>query len=75
MMLGYKKDLPTDYDYDPQKSQSAAQAGGSGARRGRDPVVNAGPAPLQPNSKRIAEMIQNDWAKSGGESQKSVSYE
>ena len=37
-------------------------------------MVNAGPAPYNPNSKRIAEMIQNDWAKVGVKA-KIVSYE
>ncbi|MCS5873462.1 ABC transporter substrate-binding protein [Klebsiella pneumoniae subsp. pneumoniae] len=67
-MLGYKKDLP-DYDYDPQKAKALLQAGGSGARRGSDPVVNAGPAPLQPKLKTHCRNDPKRLGESGGESQ------
>ncbi len=37
-------------------------------------MVDAGTAPYNPNSRRIAEMIQNDWSKVGIKA-KIVTYE
>ncbi|MDO2182572.1 ABC transporter substrate-binding protein, partial [Escherichia coli] len=72
-MLGYKKDLP-DYDYDPQKAKALLKQ--AGLEQGAEVTLWAKPVqrPYNPNSKRIAEMIQNDWAKVGVKA-KIVSYE
>ena len=63
-MLGYKKDLP-DYDYDPQKAKALLKQ--AGLEQGAEVTLWSMPVqrPYNPNSKRIAEMIQNDWAKVG----------
>ncbi len=55
-MLGFNKDLK-DYGYDPE-SESAAEAGGSG--KGAEVTLWSMPVqrPYNPNSRRIAEMIQ-----------------
>ncbi len=72
-MMGFNKDLK-DYSYDPEKAkallkQAGLEKGAEGSRCGqcRYSVV-------QPNSRRIAEMIQSDWAKVGVKA-KIVSYE
>ncbi len=72
-MLGYKKDLP-DYDYDPQKAKALLKQ--AGLEQGAEVTLWSMPVqrPYNPNSKRIAEMIQNDWAKVGVKA-KIVSYE
>ena len=72
-MLGYKKDLP-DYDYDPQKAKALLKQ--AGLDQGAEVTLWSMPVqrPYNPNSKRIAEMIQNDWAKVGVKA-KIVSYE
>ncbi|HBR1485355.1 TPA: ABC transporter substrate-binding protein [Klebsiella quasipneumoniae subsp. similipneumoniae] len=72
-MLGYKKDLP-DYDYDLQKAKALLKQ--AGLEQGAEVTLWSMPVqrPYNPNSKRIAEMIQNDWAKVGVKA-KIVSYE
>lgn len=63
-MMGYKKDLP-DYDYNPEKAKAllkqAGYANGFETNLWSMPVQR----PYNPNSRRIAEMIQSDWAKVG----------
>ena len=60
-MMGFNKDLQ-DYAYDPQKAKDLLKQAGLEKR------------PYNPNSRRIAEMIQSDWAKVGVKA-KIVSYE
>lgn len=61
---GIRKDLP-DYDYDPQKAKALLKQ--AGLEQGAEVTLWSMPVqrPYNPNSKRIAEMIQNDWAKVG----------
>lgn len=63
-MMGYKKDLP-DYNYNPEKAKAllkqAGYANGFETNLWSMPVQR----PYNPNSRRIAEMIQSDWAKVG----------
>lgn len=63
-MLGYKKDLP-DYSYDPEKAKALLKQ--AGVAEGTEVTLWSMPVqrPYNPNSRRIAEMIQNDWAKVG----------
>lgn len=72
-MLGYKKDLP-DYDYDPQKATDLLKQ--AGLEKGAEVTLWSMPVqrPYNPNSRRIAEMIQNDWSKVGIKA-KIVTYE
>ena len=72
-MLGYKKDLP-DYDYDPQKAKALLKQ--AGLEKGAEVTLWSMPVqrPYNPNSRRIAEMIQNDWSKVGIKA-KIVTYE
>ena len=72
-MLGYKKDLP-DYDYNPQKAKELLKQ--AGLEQGAEVTLWSMPVqrPYNPNSKRVAEMIQNDWSKVGIKA-KIVSYE
>ncbi|EOB12831.1 Periplasmic dipeptide transport protein [Nosema bombycis CQ1] len=72
-MLGYKKDLP-DYDYDPQKAKDLLKQ--AGLEKGAEVTLWSMPVqrPYNPNSRRIAEMIQNDWSKVGIKA-KIVTYE
>lgn len=72
-MLGYKKDLQ-DYGYDPEKAKALLKQ--AGLEKGVDVTLWSMPVqrPYNPNSRRIAEMIQNDWAKVGVRA-KIVSYE
>jgi ABC-type transport system substrate-binding protein len=72
-MLGYKKDLQ-DYGYDPEKAKALLKQ--AGLEKGVDVTLWSMPVqrPYNPNSRRIAEMIQSDWAKVGVKA-KIVSYE
>ncbi|MEX3019644.1 ABC transporter substrate-binding protein [Kluyvera sp. STS39-E] len=72
-MMGYKKDLQ-DYGYDPEKAKALLKQ--AGLEKGVDVTLWSMPVqrPYNPNSRRIAEMIQNDWAKVGVKA-KIVSYE
>ncbi|MCS5948464.1 ABC transporter substrate-binding protein [Klebsiella pneumoniae subsp. pneumoniae] len=73
-MLGYKKDLP-GLRLRSAESQSALLKQ-AGLEQGAEVTLWSMPVqrPYNPNSKRIAEMIQNDWAKVGVKA-KIVSYE
>ncbi len=72
-MLGYDKDLKT-YDYDPEKAKALLKQ--AGLEKGFEATLWSMPVqrPYNPNSRRIAEMIQSDWAKVGVKA-KIVSYE
>ncbi|ELY2735142.1 ABC transporter substrate-binding protein [Cronobacter dublinensis] len=72
-MMGFNKDLK-DYDYDPQKAKALLKQ--AGLEKGFEATLWSMPVqrPYNPNSKRIAEMIQSDWAKVGVKA-KIVSYE
>lgn len=72
-MMGYKKDLK-DYSYDPEKAKALLKQ--AGLEKGVDATLWSMPVqrPYNPNSRRIAEMIQNDWAKVGVKA-KIVTYE
>ncbi len=72
-MLGYKKDLK-DYGYDPEKAKALLKQ--AGLDKGFETTLWSMPVqrPYNPNSRRIAEMIQSDWAKVGVKA-KIVSYE
>lgn len=72
-MLGYKKDLP-EYSYDPEKAKALLKQ--AGLEKGFEATLWSMPVqrPYNPNSRRIAEMIQSDWAKVGVKA-KIVSYE
>ncbi|MGV8677805.1 ABC transporter substrate-binding protein, partial [Pseudomonas aeruginosa] len=63
-MVGYKKDL-ADYYYDPQKAKALLKQ--AGLEKGAEVTLWSMPVqrPYNPNSRRIAEMIQNDWSKVG----------
>jgi ABC-type transport system substrate-binding protein len=63
-MLGYDKDLK-DYGYDPEKAKALLKQ--AGLEKGFDTDLWSMPVqrPYNPNSRRIAEMIQSDWAKVG----------
>lgn len=63
-MLGYDNDLP-DYDYNPQKAKDLLKQ--AGLEKGFSTDIWSMPVqrPYNPNSRRIAEMIQSDWAKVG----------
>ncbi|MDF7760561.1 ABC transporter substrate-binding protein [Kosakonia cowanii] len=72
-MLGYKKELP-EYSYDPEKAKALLKQ--AGLEKGFEATLWSMPVqrPYNPNSRRIAEMIQSDWAKVGVKA-KIVSYE
>jgi len=72
-MLGYNKDLQ-DYSYDPDKAKALLKQ--AGLEKGAEVTLWSMPVqrPYNPNSRRIAEMIQSDWAKVGVKA-KIVSYE
>ncbi|MGZ0804018.1 ABC transporter substrate-binding protein [Kluyvera ascorbata] len=72
-MMGYSKDLK-DYSYDPEKAKALLKQ--AGLEKGAEVTLWSMPVqrPYNPNSRRIAEMIQNDWAKVGIKA-KIVSYE
>ncbi|AEW73827.1 Periplasmic dipeptide transport protein [Enterobacter ludwigii] len=72
-MLGFNNDLK-DYSYDPEKAKALLKQ--AGLEKGADVTLWSMPVqrPYNPNSKRIAEMIQSDWAKVGVKA-KIVSYE
>ncbi|EPF17004.1 Dipeptide-binding protein [Cedecea davisae] len=72
-MLGYDKDLK-DYDYNPEKAKALLKQ--AGLEKGLDTDLWSMPVqrPYNPNSRRIAEMIQSDWAKVGVNA-KIVTYE
>ncbi|MGK3141846.1 ABC transporter substrate-binding protein [Pantoea sp. C2G6] len=67
------KDLK-DYDYDPDKAKALLQQ--AGVKPGTEIALWAMPVqrPYNPNARRMAEMIQSDWAKVGIKA-KIVSYE
>ncbi|EMH4161173.1 ABC transporter substrate-binding protein [Pluralibacter gergoviae] len=62
--LGYAADLP-DYNYDPAKAKALLKQ--AGVKEGTEVTLWSMPVqrPYNPNSRRIAEMIQSDWAKVG----------
>ena len=72
-MLGFNKDLK-DYSYDPEKAKALLKQ--AGLEKGAEVTLWSMPVqrPYNPNSRRIAEMIQSDWAKVGVKA-KIVSYE
>lgn len=72
-MLGYNKDQQ-DYSFDPQKAKALLKQ--AGLENGFETTLWSMPVqrPYNPNSRRIAEMIQADWAKVGVKA-KIVSYE
>jgi len=72
-MLGFNKDLK-DYGYDPEKAKALLKQ--AGLEQGAEVTLWSMPVqrPYNPNSRRIAEMIQADWAKVGVKA-KIVSYE
>lgn len=72
-MMGFNKDLQ-DYTYDPQKAKDLLKQ--AGLENGFEATLWSMPVqrPYNPNSRRIAEMIQSDWAKVGVKA-KIVSYE
>ena len=72
-MLGYKKDL-ADYPYDVEKAKALLKE--AGLEKGFEATLWSMPVqrPYNPNSRRIAEMIQSDWAKVGVKA-KIVSWE
>ena len=63
-MLGYDANLK-DYDYDPEKAKALLKQ--AGLEKGFTTDIWSMPVqrPYNPNSRRIAEMIQSDWAKVG----------
>ena len=72
-MMGFNKALK-DYSYDPEKAKALLKQ--AGLEKGVDVTLWSMPVqrPYNPNSRRIAEMIQNDWAKVGVKA-KIVTYE
>jgi dipeptide transport system substrate-binding protein len=72
-MLGFDKDLQ-DYGYDLQKAKALLKQ--AGLEKGFEITLWSMPVqrPYNPNSKRIAEMLQSDWEKVGVKA-KIVSYE
>ncbi|MEO3988614.1 ABC transporter substrate-binding protein [Pseudocitrobacter cyperus] len=72
-MLGFDKGLK-DYSYDPEKAKALLKQ--AGLEKGFTATLWSMPVqrPYNPNSRRIAEMIQSDWAKVGVKA-KIVSYE
>ncbi len=72
-MLGFDKNLK-DYNYDPEKAKALLKQ--AGLEKGFEATLWSMPVqrPYNPNSRRIAEMIQSDWAKVGVKA-KIVSYE
>ncbi len=63
-MLGYDKNLK-DYSYDPEKAKALLKQ--AGLEKGFNTNLWSMPVqrPYNPNARRIAEMIQHDWAKVG----------
>ena len=63
-MLGFDKELK-DRSYDPEKAKALLKQ--AGLEKGFDTDLWSMPVqrPYNPNSRRIAEMIQHDWAKVG----------
>ena len=72
-MMGFNKDLK-DYSYDPEKAKALLKQ--AGLEKGVEVTLWSMPVqrPYNPNSRRIAEMIQSDWAKVGVKA-KIVTYE
>jgi dipeptide transport system substrate-binding protein len=72
-MMGFNHDLK-DYAYDPEKAKALLKQ--AGLEKGAEVTLWSMPVqrPYNPNSRRIAEMIQSDWAKVGVKA-KIVSYE
>jgi len=72
-MLGYKKEL-ADYPYDVEKAKALLKE--AGLEKGFEATLWSMPVqrPYNPNSRRIAEMIQSDWANVGVKA-KIVSWE
>ncbi|WP_075180931.1 ABC transporter substrate-binding protein [Pantoea sp. 1.19] len=63
-MLGYN-DALKHYDYNPQKARELLKQAGLENGFATDIWSLPVPRPYNPNSRRIAEMIQSDWAKVG----------
>lgn len=72
-MMGFDNTLK-DYSYDPEKAKALLKQ--AGLEKGFDATLWSMPVqrPYNPNSRRIAEMIQSDWAKVGVKA-KIVSWE
>ena len=72
-MLGFNKDLK-DYSYDPEKAKALLKQ--AGLEKGAEVTLWSMPVqrPYNPNARRMAEMIQSDWAKIGVKA-KIVTYE
>ncbi len=72
-MMGFNPELK-DYAYDPEKAKALLKQ--AGQEKGFEVTLWSMPVqrPYNPNSRRIAEMIQSDWAKVGVKA-KIVSYE
>ncbi len=72
-MMGFNKDLK-DYSYDPEKAKALLKQ--AGLEKGVEVTLWSMPVqrPYNPNSRRIAEMMQSDWAKVGVKA-KIVTYE
>ncbi|QGM81130.1 ABC transporter substrate-binding protein [Otariodibacter oris] len=72
-MWSYNDDIQ-DYDYDPEKAKALLKE--AGFENGFDTEIWAMPVsrPYNPNARRMAELIQQDWANVGVNS-KIVSYE
>ena len=72
-MLGFNKDLK-DYGYDPEKAKALLKQ--AGLEKGAEVTLWSMPVqrPYNPNARRMAEMIQADWAKVGVQA-KIVTYE
>lgn len=72
-MWGYNEDVK-DYDYDPEKAKALLKE--AGFEKGFDTEIWAMPVarPYNPNARRMAEIVQEDWKKVGVNA-KIVSYE
>ena len=72
-MMGYDKNVK-DYAYDPEKAKALLKE--AGLEKGFETTLWSMPVqrPYNPNSRRVAEMIQSDWAKIGVKA-KIVTYE
>ncbi|WP_301098301.1 ABC transporter substrate-binding protein [Otariodibacter sp.] len=73
IMWGYNDDIQ-DYDYDPEKAKELLKE--AGFENGFETEIWAMPVsrPYNPNARRMAELIQQDWANVGVNS-KIISYE
>ncbi|GKW38668.1 dipeptide ABC transporter periplasmic-binding protein DppA [Pectobacterium carotovorum] len=72
-MWGYNKDVK-DYSYDPEKAKALLKEAGMADGFAIDLWAMPVQRPYNPNARRMAEMIQSDWAKVGVKA-KIVTYE